>query len=431
MGSANIGGGIYCFMRAKNAGGLEHDLNSSNFNTPTNANAQGNYLICRTNSTTIIPYKNNAALTTGTTAAAQARPTFNWFLFCHNGSGTPSPATTDEIASAFIGGAMTGTQALAKNAALNDYMTAQGCNVYSNAVAYSLQAGVGAFALSGKDATLTKTAAPGYTGPGDLTSGAKVWCGLRAYNAAYAAPGTNPCMRITDSGGLGSNETIINILSTGLLDYATLNAWIAAHGSPYVYQLYDQTGNGNHMVSAGAMSGRPRIVVSPPGLTTGRAALVFDGSLSSQIGAAVGTPVTTQPITVSMVCNRTAGTTGARSGLFAGAGSSPRFGYENGANTFFMYAGSSLLPFGTTANNTWYGVQAVYNDPSGSLVNYTSVAGGTVITAAQAVGTSSFGGTFVLGVSGSGDAFTGYVTEIGGWSGSVAAGMGANQIASL
>ena len=129
MGSVNAGAGSYCFFRSRNGGGLEHDLNSSNFNSPANANAMGNYNIVRTNATTITPYKNNAAMPTGTTAAALALPAFNWFAFCHN-SGSPSPTTTDEMASVFIGGAMTGTQALAKNAALNAYMTSQGCNVY-------------------------------------------------------------------------------------------------------------------------------------------------------------------------------------------------------------------------------------------------------------------------------------------------------------
>lgn len=129
MGSVNPGAGSYCFFRSRNGGGLEHDINSSNFNSPANANAMGNYNIVRTNATTIIPYKNNAAMPTSTTAAALALPAFNWFAFCHN-SGSPSPGTSDEMASVFIGGAMTGTQALAKNAALNAYMTSQGCNVY-------------------------------------------------------------------------------------------------------------------------------------------------------------------------------------------------------------------------------------------------------------------------------------------------------------
>ena len=131
MGTVNSGAGSYCFFRAKNNSGLEHDVNSSTFNTPATSTAMGSVIICRTNATTIIPYKNNAALATGTTGAAVARPTANWYVCCHNnGDDTPSPLSTDEMASVFIGGAMTGTQALAKNAALNAYMASVGCSVY-------------------------------------------------------------------------------------------------------------------------------------------------------------------------------------------------------------------------------------------------------------------------------------------------------------
>ena len=130
MGSANTSTGSYSFFRPLNGSGVEHDLNSSNFNAPVNTTAMGNYLICRTNSTTIVPYKNNAALATGTTGAALAPSAFNWFGLTYNSNGSPNVITSDEVASMFTGGAMTGTQALAKNAALNAYMTSVGCNVY-------------------------------------------------------------------------------------------------------------------------------------------------------------------------------------------------------------------------------------------------------------------------------------------------------------
>jgi hypothetical protein len=130
MGSVDGAGGSFCFFRAKNGGGIEHDLCSSNFNTPVNANAQGNYIISRTASTTMTPYKNSTAGTVETTMVALARPTVNWFGFRHNNAGGLGNVTADEMASMFIGGGMNSTQALAKNAALNAYMTAQGCNVY-------------------------------------------------------------------------------------------------------------------------------------------------------------------------------------------------------------------------------------------------------------------------------------------------------------
>ena len=132
MGAADGGSGSYCFLRALNTGGAEHDLNSSNFNSPANSTAMGNYIISRTSSTALTPYKNNAAMgATETTMTALARPAVLWAAFTFNTvGGASSNVVGDEMASVFIGGGMNSTQALAKNAALNAYMTSQGCNVY-------------------------------------------------------------------------------------------------------------------------------------------------------------------------------------------------------------------------------------------------------------------------------------------------------------
>ena len=132
MGAADGGSGSYCFLRALNTGGAEHDLNSSNFNSPANPTAMGNYIISRTSSTALTPYKNNAAMgATETTMTALARPAVFWAAFTFNTvGGASSNVVGDEMASVFIGGGMNSTQALAKNAALNAYMTSVGCNVY-------------------------------------------------------------------------------------------------------------------------------------------------------------------------------------------------------------------------------------------------------------------------------------------------------------
>jgi hypothetical protein len=132
LGSQQSPAGSYTFIRPLNTGpGIEHVINDSNFNSPANATAMGNYLVSRNSATSVVPYKNNAALATQTTGAAVARSPYNFYAFAVNVDGGGSPVVTpDEIASVFTGGSMTGTQALAKNAALNVYMTAQGCNVY-------------------------------------------------------------------------------------------------------------------------------------------------------------------------------------------------------------------------------------------------------------------------------------------------------------
>lgn len=78
------------------------------------------------------------------------------------------------------------------------------------------------------NAQLTTTHAGGgvpgtaYTGPGDVVSGAKVWWGLRAYNAAYAT-GSNPAVTVRRASDNTTQN--INILSNGNLDVASANTF--------------------------------------------------------------------------------------------------------------------------------------------------------------------------------------------------------------
>lgn len=115
-------------------------------------------------------------------------------------------------------------------------------------------------------------AAAGYTGPGDITT-FFAWSGLRAYNAAYAAPGNNPAIDIVDSGN--ANAATINILTTGALDEATLNTWIVAHGTASVKKWYDQTGSGKYW-SQSTVANMPviqqNVIGSKSGITKGASA---------------------------------------------------------------------------------------------------------------------------------------------------------------
>lgn len=51
-----------------------------------------------------------------------------------------------------------------------------------------------------------------YVGPGDLVPGAACWYGMRAYNSAYAAPGSNPAIDVLRADGATAT---INILASG------------------------------------------------------------------------------------------------------------------------------------------------------------------------------------------------------------------------
>ena len=411
-GGSNIGGATantYALVTADLGATITVIVTASNAAGNTNATSAGVGPIA---AAPTAPANTVLPAITGTTTVGQT-------LTTSNGTWTGTPTITYAYqwkrGGANISGATASTYVLV-SADVGTTITATVTATNSVGNASATSAGVGPIA------------AGGYVGPGDLTPGAVIWCGLRAYNAAYAAPGNNPCIEITDSAG--NNALTVNILSTGLLDYATLNAWIAAHGTPFVYRWYDLNGHNTPLYAPGAVSTRPTIVMSPPGLTAGRAAMRFVPADHSAFATSDTGVATTQPLTASVVCNRTAYTGGgARDGVFAGAGGVPRFAYEASTDKFAVYGGSDYPDFGTTANNTWYAVQLYLNDPN-TVVNYTTVAGGTVITPPQPVGAGNFGGSLAVGGAG-GEIITGYVTECGVWNGSVAAGMGANQIASL
>src|SRR3954462_605040 len=86
------------------------------------------------------------------------------------------------------------------------------------------------------------TVGGGYTGPGDVVSGAFAWFGLRGYTAAYST-GSNPAVDLVDQAG--ANPITINILSNGRLDVASINSWVTANSvsTIKVAKLYDQSGN--------------------------------------------------------------------------------------------------------------------------------------------------------------------------------------------
>lgn len=111
--------------------------------------------------------------------------------------------------------------------------------------------------VSGGDAG----AAAGYQGPGDIASGAIAFYSAgRAYNAAYAAA-QSPLADLVDT-TTGLATCTLNVGTNG---FANLTAVVCPTGAPTVSvmtfctvthagcsitKLYDQTGNGNHVVQA-------------------------------------------------------------------------------------------------------------------------------------------------------------------------------------
>lgn len=302
--------------------------------------------------------------------------------------------------------------------AATGYFTLLG-DIMTPAVDRVVPATFGSFTLTGEDAALTKTGTS-YTGPGDLTASALWWGGLRAYNAAYAT-GSNPAIDIVDQAG--ANALTVNILATGYLDIASINTWVVAHSvtTIRVTKIYDQSGGAQHATQF-TLGNMPQLVLNPTGMTASRAALFFASSRSDQIVSSGVGFTSGQPFTISAVANRTTTQTSVRGGIVSLNSGGVRFGYEANANTFFQYAGGGLNDVGTSANNTWYGLQAVFNGAS-SLVNVNGAN-----TATNNPGTTGPSSSAVAwGNTSSGDFLDGYIAELGVWSGSVSTSMGSNQ----
>jgi hypothetical protein len=146
-----------------------------------------------------------------------------------------------------------------------------------------------------------------YTGPGDVQSFLAWGSVARGYSAAYAALGASAnAIDIVDTSG--GNAATINILSTGLIDVATLNTWIGLHGTACVAKLYDQSGNTKHWTQA-TTSKMPRITMN----TLNSLPVMTFASTSSQTMTSASISSTAEPYTFLSVGRRVSNTSSKQS----------------------------------------------------------------------------------------------------------------------
>ena len=238
--------------------------------------------------------------------------------------------------------------------------------------------------------------AAGYTGPGDIVSGAYGWWGLRAYNSATRGNKVaNVC--------IPSDVTCTDLLSdatTGALVITTIGGSSCGVVTCTIKTLYDQSGN-THCSSAACdvtnstIGNRPVLTLncigSLPCMTWTKASSQV--LLNSNVVASQA-----QPITVSSAVNLAA--SGAKNTFFAmNNGGSGMFSSFSSTPTI-TFEDSSTLASATLSTATWYAFQGVGNGASsvnyvnGTTVNGSAGTDGIPSSTAVRIGQDGFGSFF-------------------------------------
>ncbi len=250
--------------------------------------------------------------------------------------------------------------------------------------------------------TVTDTIiAPSYTGPGDVVGSAMAFWGVRAYSAATIGANAIRIIRFSDK-----VEQNFVTLSTGELDYAGIVTFLGGSAGR-VRTLFDQTGNGRHLTNALDSTAQPTrfpIFTATGPNSKGQLNFVAANSHTLQFS---GAGSQAQPTTMMAAASRT--TAGTDQSLVLAGSSEQQVGYSSTAHTAKMYAGGSVTA--TASDGAFHCLQAIFNGASSNLrVDATDTIGNA--------STSGIGaGTFEVGTAGGGQAFGGFLLELGVWPG--------------
>lgn len=111
--------GTTCLMRVNDASG-----------GAANANVQGFWVVSRTDSTTLVHYKNGSVFNASPSAATSAGvPNCSFYICNCNNDGSPLGGADDQIAAAGMGGGLTAGQVAALTTRIETYMDAVGAGV--------------------------------------------------------------------------------------------------------------------------------------------------------------------------------------------------------------------------------------------------------------------------------------------------------------
>ena len=207
-----------------------------------------------------------------------------------------------------------------------------------------------------------KQAAVGYTGPGDVVSGATAWYGLRAYSAAKAG-GKSVNIRRTSDG----TNTDINTLANGNFDTSTATSFCNAT-TCFVTTFYDQTQNLACAASTtcdlvqGTAAKQPQLIFNC--VNTSLPCVQFTTNTMALTSANSFTPAT-GALTHSSVFNLGNGTF-----FFNENGGTTISGNKilhSAANTIVLRTAGAGGTSGTATDGSWHAVNGAVNGASTAL----------------------------------------------------------------
>lgn len=271
-----------------------------------------------------------------------------------------------------------------------------------------------------------------YTGPGDIqASGIVHWAGLRAYSTATRG---NRVAQVCTT--ISTVDTCVDMNSdatTGMIVLTTIGGLTCNNSTVLcnVKNLYDQSGALKCSGATACDWTEPSVALRPSLITSCLGALPCMGFVrasSSALGITGLAAAVSQPISTSVVANRTGSTTSI-SGMHGLGG--PNFQRQmafDTTNRVYIFGGSGNVNSATVSNNAWHAFQGVFNGSS-SLVNLDGVDGSTANGGSDGLDTAT---TSVFGQDRFNDFLDGSMVEIGAWSVSftttgVSASMSSNQ----
>lgn len=265
--------------------------------------------------------------------------------------------------------------------------------------------------LLGAGGKKPSAAAPSYSGPGDVVSGATFWGSCaRVYNLAAASTSTNLCDLVAVTGGAavctlrGSSTGFVDLAASYCAGTTPAAACAAASGgSCKVSKIYDQSG-GSYPLEQPTLANMPALTFSALG---GLPCISFTRA-DNQYFQTYTTQTIAQPYTVSTVAKITGNYTDEQ-GLARGGPSLYGFGKWNVANEW-MLTGGSIVTF-TNTDNAWHSVHGVLNNTASIGVSDSTATTGLSAGTGDLVTTDFFN----LGAAGGFHRMQGDVCEIGIW----------------